>query len=177
MSETIERAITLGALRRAAKAASPEGSMHDGYIVRFHPSITADVEALPNFTPAKKYKLIGAETPDEIGAVERFKLVADAAIGDPRWVLEPYGSVTALPAAPDPSRYTMVDRVRLAVGSAFLEHGLDLDLMARAAIEAMREPTAAMQTAMAWENDGQTFSDADAMWRAGIDAALAEAPA
>lgn len=67
-SEPAAGSISLGALRRAAKAT---GRYPGEFTVEHHPSLEADVRALPNFTPVEKY----STTPlaDEIGRVEVFQ--------------------------------------------------------------------------------------------------------
>jgi hypothetical protein len=57
-------------------------------------------------------------------------------------------------------------------GVPWLEHWRDLIPDARAAIEAMREPTEAMDAAMQEAADYAPYSDR--VWRAGIDAALGD---
>lgn len=48
--------------------------------------------------------------------------------------------------------------------------------MARAALQAMREPTGVMTVAMMTQGSGAAIEDLDNAWRAAIDAAMEEKP-
>jgi hypothetical protein len=72
---------------------------------------------------------------------------------------------------------SMLERVAGAIGYALAIMGADLDdapleAAARAAIEAMREPTEAMTSGWFEQSSGKLAS----IWRALIDRALADAP-
>ena len=71
----------------------------------------------------------------------------------------------------------MIERVAVAINQAMLLHDdYDPDLLARAAIAAMREPTEEMLTAGDDHTDRYDSEEDDFLngWRAAIDAALSE---
>lgn len=76
----------------------------------------------------------------------------------------------------------MIERVRVALQKHQTVHGPYYEGMARAAVEAMREPTAAILSTMRDDLpvDGHEWEwlddQAENYWRAMIDAALKEAP-